>query len=361
MDRVGSFLAEKTPRRVLALAAFLGVVVAFRGLLPLFVMFVAFAHGLLTASDWVAQRAPLRRKYAVLLLVTLTLAVIGAVASLGAIQIARAVEHARETFPQHIAAARQHELYQRVAERLPGIEKLLEGTQHYASEALNLVSTLGHFVAYALIAAILALIFTLERDELVAWRSGLDPHSLFGTLVRWFGHLADAVSVTVQLQVIVALCNTVVTLPLLVALGFQHKVALMLLIFVSGLVPVAGNIVSGTVLAVLAYLKQGWLGAGLFVTLTFVLHKIEAYYLNPRLTARHVALPGFLLVTSLVAWEHLLGFAGLFVSFPVLFVASRIRRELGDEDAQEQRGGGRKDAAEDGTNPDARVRSQSAP
>jgi predicted PurR-regulated permease PerM len=64
-----------------------------------------------------------------------------------------------------------------------------------------------------------------------------------------------------------------------------------------------------------------------------VLHKIESYYLNPRLTARHVALPGFVLILSLLAWEHLLGFAGLFVSFPFLYLVGKLRAEFLAEDA----------------------------
>jgi predicted PurR-regulated permease PerM len=66
----------------------------------------------------------------------------------------------------------------------------------------------------------------------------------------------------------------------------------------------------------------------IFAVLTFLLHKVEAYYLNPRLTARHVHLPGLVLIMSLIAWEHLLGFVGLFVSFPFLYVAGRLRLEI---------------------------------
>jgi predicted PurR-regulated permease PerM len=54
--------------------------------------------------------------------------------------------------------------------------------------------------------------------------------------------------------------------------------------------------------------------------------------LNPHLTSKHVKLPGFVLIVSLIAWEHLLGFVGLFVSFPVLFVAARIRAEFRDDE-----------------------------
>jgi predicted PurR-regulated permease PerM len=45
-----------------------------------------------------------------------------------------------------------------------------------------------------------------------------------------------------------------------------------------------------------------------------------------------VALPGFVLILSLIAWEHLLGFAGLFVSFPFLYLAGKIRSEFRAED-----------------------------
>jgi hypothetical protein len=137
----------------------------------------------------------------------------------------------------------------------------------------------------------------------------------------------------VQLQLIVAAFNTVTTLPVLLVLGVQHVGPLMLLVFVSALVPVIGNIVSGTVLCLLAYQAKGWLGVGIFVGLTFVLHKVESYYLSPRLTARHVKIPGFLLIVSLLACEHLFGLKGLFLSFPILFVAGRIRSEFLEEDA----------------------------
>ena len=100
----------------------------------------------------------------------------------------------------------------------------------------------------------------------------------------------------------------------------------------SNFVPVIGNIVSGVTLSLLAYPQKGWLGVGIFVGLTFVLHKVESYYLSPRLTARHVRVPGFVLIVSLIAFEHVFGFAGVFLSFPALFVASRIRAEFLEED-----------------------------
>jgi predicted PurR-regulated permease PerM len=180
---------------------------------------------------------------------------------------------------------------------------------------------------------VLALVYVLEEEELKAFWSKIDPRSLRGTVGRWFGHVADATIVTVQLQLIVAAFNTLLTLPVLLVLGIPNPGALMLLIFVSALVPVVGNIVSGVVLSLLAYQQKGWLGVGLFVGLTFLLHKVESYYLSPRLTSRHVKIPGFLLIVSLILCENRLGFPGVFLAFPILFVAGRIRGEFVEEDA----------------------------
>jgi hypothetical protein len=43
-------------------------------------------------------------------------------------------------------------------------------------------------------------------------------------------------------------------------------------------------------------------------------------------------MPGFLLIVSLILCEHLFGFKGLFLSFPILFVAGRIRTDFLEEE-----------------------------
>jgi predicted PurR-regulated permease PerM len=134
--------------------------------------------------------------------------------------------------------------------------------------------------------------------------------------------------VTVQFQLVVAACNAALTFPVLLVVGIPNAPSLALMIFVSGMVPVVGNFVSGAILMLLAYQAKGWAGLIGFAVLTFVLHKLESYYLNPRLAARHVRLPGFVLIVSLILFEHLLGFVGLFLSFPFLFVAKRLRDDL---------------------------------
>lgn len=212
-------------------------------------------------------------------------------------------------------------------------EALLEAAKRNTENALHYLSTLGHWLLHALVAFVLAVVFVVDEDELTGFARALDPRSLLGTLLRWLGYAADAVWVTLQFQVVVAACNAVLTWPILAFMGLGHTGALVFMIFVSGIVPVVGNFLSGLVLTLLAYQQSGVQGVIVFTVLTFVLHKLESYYLNPRLAARHVRLPGFVLIVSLLLWEQLVGFVGLFLSFPFLYLAQRIRAEFAEQDA----------------------------
>lgn len=334
MDSVAAFFAQRTMRRLVALVAFVAILWVFRHLAILFVFFVAFERTLGWLAKKLAARAGLPKKKAFLAVLAASVIAFASVVWIGVGKSIRAYTAVHARLPEKIAQLREHPLIARLEEQIGGTEKIVEGAKHYAGSAIGAASALGHFFVYVLMAFVLAVVYVLEEDELHAfWSRSVESRSLAGTLARWFGHVADATMVTVQLQVIVAACNTLLTLPVLLLLGVPNPGALMLLIFVSALVPVVGNIVSGTVLALLAYQQKGWFGVGIFVGLTFLLHKIEAYYLNPRLTSQHVKIPSFLLIVSLIACEHVFGFKGFFLSFPILFVAGRIRGEMIEEDA----------------------------
>lgn len=331
-DRLADFFREKTPKRALALLSFLVLLLLFRKLLVLLAFFVAFERLLFWSAGVLNRKFKLSRLVSLSIVVALTVGTLGLTAMVSAGRLVELVKETRETLPERIAAVRENPLFLQLQPHLPDTEQLVESAQHYATNVAKSAAELGHLVIYAIIGLVLAIVYFLDEERLRAFRGSLAPDSLFGTLTRWGEHVAEAVSLTVQLQFIVAAFNALLTLPVLLIIGVPHVPMLMLLIFVSGLIPVVGNLISGAVLSLVAYQTKGFLGVGLFIGLTFVLHKIESYFLNPRLAARHVPLPGFVLILSLIAWEHLLGFVGLFVSFPFLFVAGKLIAEFKNED-----------------------------
>jgi predicted PurR-regulated permease PerM len=332
-DRVADFFREKTPRRALALFIFLGALVLFRKLLITLVFFVVFERLLFVTAGFLARRFKLGRAPAFGIAFTSFAALTGLATWLSAGRVARLIVETRETLPARLESIKENELFLALQEHLPDGEQLAEKLSHYGTELAQSAAGLGHFVIAFVIGLVLAIVFYFDEEKVRAFRATLDPKSLTGTLALWLEHTTEAVSLTVQLQLIVAGVNAVLTLPVLLLIGVPHVPALMLLIFISGLIPVIGNIVSGAVLCLVAYQVKGVFGVGLFIGLTFVLHKIESYFLNPRLTSRHVKLPGFLLIMSLIAWEHLLGISGLFLSFPILYVSGKILAQFREEDA----------------------------
>lgn len=330
-DRIAAFLAERTAHRLVCVLAFAGLLVAFRHLAVLLIFFVAFQRSLGWAVAKLCERTRWKRGAALGAVLGVALLVLVLFGLLGAAQLAMAIRDLRYTLPEKIAAWQHLPAVAALREHLHDTDKLVEGAQHYAGQAVGWLSALGHAALHLVVGLILAVVFVLEQKDIGEFAEQQDPNSLHGTLLRWLEHVGDAVTVTLQLQLVVAACNTLLTLPVLLLLGVGHLAALGLMIFACSLIPVIGNLISGAVLGWMAFQEKGAAGVAVFVLLTAVLHKIESYYLNPRLTARHVRLPGFLLIVSLIAWEHLLGIAGLFVSFPFLFVAGRIRAEWRQE------------------------------
>jgi predicted PurR-regulated permease PerM len=326
-----ALFAPLTLRRALVLLIFAGLVLTFRRLLPMFVFFVAFERSIGWCACQLRGRGMSRSGALAAVLVGL-LGLVVAATALGSGSAVQAFFDLRDSLPERIAAIRETELYRRLEQQVDA-EVVVRTVRENAAHALGYLAAAGHLVLEALLGLILAIVYLVDEEDVASFQASCPPASLVGTLLRFLGYAADAVAVTLQFQVVVAACNAVLTLPVLLLVGIPHTSAFLLVVFVSGVIPVVGNFLSGAVLTILAYQAKGWAGVAIFSILTAVLHKLESYYLNPRLAARHVRLPGFVLVVSLVLWETLLGFAGLFVSFPFLYLAQRIRVEFQEEDA----------------------------
>lgn len=323
-------------RRLFGVALFLGLLYAFRHLAILFVCFVLISRGLGSLARTIVSRTRLQRAR-----------VIGTLLAGFAVIVAGLfilIVHLVEPFVRN--AQTEWRTWWDSLQANPAIEKLREVTslsghglieraREHAIDAVHLADKTAHVLLYLLIGLIVAIMYSFEHDELVAWRNALQKGAIADTLVRWFGYVADAIVATAKIQLVVAVVNAIVTLPVLLLLRMQHIPMLCILIVVSGLVPVVGNIISGAVLCVVAFESRGAWAVSVFVISTFVLHKIESYYLNPRLASQHVHLPALVLVGSLILFEHAFGIVGLFLSFPALYVGSRIRNEFMDEVAAE--------------------------
>lgn len=322
-------------RRLIALLVFLATVVLFRHLALIFVTAVVFSRALGFLGGRVARLAGVSERRGVLLVIGGGVLILALGTWLGVHLSSKWLLSLRALYEGKALTQIVIEMQEDVMARLPSwlpLEGLKEKAPELVTPMVGYLRATGRVLLHVLIGVILSILYTLDREPVDTLIRGPEDDSVVGGLRRYFGFLAEAIVITITLQVLVALVNTALTLPVLVALRLPHLAAFCALIFFSSLVPVVGNLVSGAVLIVASFAYRGIIAVVLFVVTTFVLHKIEAYYLNPRLAARHVNLPALVLVVSLILHEHAFGLVGLFLSFPVLYIGLNIAQDLRNVD-----------------------------
>ncbi len=199
----------------------------------------------------------------------------------------------------------------------------------HLGESFDLARRTGANIVLLVVAFVITFIITHDR---LARRSpagdATEPRDLWEFLSAFIGQKIGRFYGFFRLvmagQVVISLVNTVLTAILLVILGIPHKVALTVLVFVFGLLPIVGNLISNTLICVSAFL---WAGVvQVLVTLAFlvVIHKLE-YFLNGKIIGNIVKLPMWLTLLGLIVGEALFGISGMILSIPVILF---LRAEL---------------------------------
>ncbi|MEC1177896.1 AI-2E family transporter [Metasolibacillus meyeri] len=204
----------------------------------------------------------------------------------------------------------------------PTFEKI--ELDHYLEQGVNFIveniANIGKLLLQILIAAILSLFIMLDKHRIMEFtmkfkKSKIAP--LYDELqyfskvfIRSFGKVIEA-------QFIIASVNCVLSVIVLYFMGFPHLIALGVMIFVLGLIPVAGVIISLIPLSIIAYSIGGFMYIIYILVIVTVLHAIEAYFLNPKLMSAKTDLPIFYTFMVILFSEHFLGVWGLIIGIPL--------------------------------------------
>lgn len=169
-------------------------------------------------------------------------------------------------------------------------------------------------------AIVLSLFFLLEKERLRVFATRFHTSKIASIyfeckyfckkFVATFGKVIEA-------QFIIALINCVLTTTALYFLGFPQLFGLGIMIFLLGLIPVAGVIISFIPLCIIGYTVGGISHVISIVILIVVIHALEAYILNPKLMSSKTDLPVFFTFIVLIFSEHFFGVWGLIVGIPI--------------------------------------------
>jgi len=204
----------------------------------------------------------------------------------------------------------------------PTFEKIELGK--YLEQGVDLtlknLTNIGKVILHIFIALILSLFILLEKKRIIDFTAKFkdskmshlydELHYFSKIFIRSFGKVIEA-------QFIIAAVNCVLSVIALSIMGFPHLIALGIMLFILGLVPVAGVIMSLIPLTIIAYSIGGPMYIVYILVIVMVLHAMEAYFLNPKLMSAKTNLPIFYTFIVILFSEHFLGVWGLIIGIPL--------------------------------------------
>lgn len=126
-------------------------------------------------------------------------------------------------------------------------------------------------------------------------------------------------------QLVIAAINSLATAVFLFAVGMPFKTFLILATFICGVIPIAGNIISNTIIVAAALTRSPHL-ALLALAFLVVIHKAE-YFLNSLIVGERIQLAMWGTLLALLVGEALLGVPGVILA-PTLFYYMREELRL---------------------------------
>ncbi|AQY50677.1 membrane protein [Listeria weihenstephanensis] len=196
------------------------------------------------------------------------------------------------------------------------------------------LSGIGSIGISFFMALILSLFFALEQERVVHFSSKFLT-SKIGPVFReiaYFGKkFVGTFGVVLEAQFLIALVNTFLTTIALIAMGFPQVLTLSIMVFLLGLIPVAGVIISCIPLSIIAYSVGGITDVIVILITIVIVHAIETYILNPKLMSSKTDLPVFYTFIILIFSEHFFGVWGLIVGIPVVVFLFDVLGVRGNE------------------------------
>jgi len=201
-------------------------------------------------------------------------------------------------------------------------EMLIHWLRDHAGEAKLLLPEAGHVIVHLLLGMIIGSMIALHQTG-----ADVSDKPFAGALIRRIMNLDEIFHKIVFAQVQISLINTglaalylLVILPL-AGIHLPLTKTMIAITFFAGLIPVAGNIVSNTVLVIVA-LSHSLNVAMASLVFMMLIHKAE-YFLNAKIIGAQVNAKAWELLTAILVMESLFGLPGL-VAAPVFYAYVKL-------------------------------------
>jgi predicted PurR-regulated permease PerM len=117
-------------------------------------------------------------------------------------------------------------------------------------------------------------------------------------------------------QVVLALIAALALLPALLLLHVPYPAALVVIVFICGLIPMVGHTIGAAIVTLVALFESPW--SALFILAYYILYQqIENYIIQPRVQANTTNMSPLLVFSAVIVGVSLGGLLGGLVAIPV--------------------------------------------
>ena len=181
------------------------------------------------------------------------------------------------------------------------------------------LASLGSAVLNFFLGLFLSFLFVLEQKKIIAISHTI-KNSRISFLYRYFLLFAGTFSYTfgkiMKVQVVIAAVNCAISTAYLTITGFPHIMVLGIMIFLFGLIPIAGAFISTIPLVIIAFNFGGIFKVLEVIIMIVIIHAVEAYVLDPKLIGHRTALPVSIVFVALIIAQSYLGIWGMLLGIP---------------------------------------------
>ncbi|WML36505.1 AI-2E family transporter [Clostridium sp. OS1-26] len=189
-----------------------------------------------------------------------------------------------------------------------------------ANSIFQFIADIGKWGINILISLILSIFFMLEKSKVESFLKKFENSriSSVSNYLKMFGiNFLNSFGKVVQVQILIAVTNTVLSITALSIMGFPQLIALAFMIFTFSLIPVAGTIVSLVPLSIIAYNIGGIVKVIYVLAVIALLYLLESYILNPQFMSVKTHIPVFIVFVILIISEHFMGIWGILIGIPL--------------------------------------------
>lgn len=319
MDGVTEIFKNKGVKRVIIFALMILILYSLRSMINIILLTFIFAFLMDRLVEFTVHRVRLNRRVLVVLLYTIIVGLL----TVGLLKYLPLITTEISQLIKRITTfySGPHEnMVVNYIETIISSNQITAYLENGFSFLVKSFTDISKISAQVLIAIILSLFFLLEKPRLIKFTSKFKNSKIapFYNEIEFFGKkFSRTFGKVIEAQFIIAIVNTILSVLILIVLGFPQIVGLAIMIFFLGLIPVAGVIISLIPLTLIAFTIGGFLKVFYVLLAVMIIHAIEAYILNPKLMSSKTDLPVFYTFVVLIFSQNFFGVWGLIIGIPV--------------------------------------------